>query len=212
MLIPLGHFFLNFAFGLYLILYIPQLIHNKQTKTFVQMSFLMHAMLLQAYSCDLIYALHKPMPWQYLCVSAVGLICLMIQHVQWLYFCRKQQKAKFIPYLIIGGILITWPMLSTNLQLVAWCARVLFLLHFLPQIIKYQLQPMERDAIDLKYLMLSLSLSACDLGAAWCLSWDLPNLWGTFGSLILKLILLSQIGFKKNYRSKLFFLKTRSAR
>lgn len=212
----LGHIFLNLAFGLYLVLYIPQLIHNSRFKNFAHMSFLMHVMLFQAYSCDLIYAVVKPMPWQYICVSCVGLICLSIQHIQWLMYCLKQKNNLFKPYVMTSCFVFGWPillwLLTNNLHIIAWCSRMLFLLHFLPQIIKYHTHPAERDAIDIKYLLLSLSLSACDLGAAWCLSWDLPNLWGTFLSLILKFILLGQIILQNHYKSRLFFLKTRSAR
>lgn len=190
----IGHIFLNVAFVLYLILYLPQLVHNAKYQTFAHMSFLMHAMLLQAYSCDLIYAFTRHMPWQYLTVSCIGLMCLSIQHFQWLLFCKQQKQSRWIYYLIIGGLIVLWPILLSNKpSLNAWIARIFFLFHFLPQIIKYHVHPHERDAIDMHYLVLSIALSGCDLGAAWCLSWDLPNLWSTFLSLIFKLYLLGQI-------------------
>jgi uncharacterized protein with PQ loop repeat len=194
MLNNIGHLFLNIAFILYLILYIPQLIHNAKYQTFAHMSFLMHAMILQAYSCDLLYALTKGMPWQYLTVSCIGLSCLCIQHVQWVMFCRRQKQPRWSIYLMLGCLIVLWPFLMTTAPKVyAWVARTLFLFHFLPQIIKYHRHPNERDAIDMRYLLLSMSLSGCDVAAAWCLSWDLPNLWGTFLSLLFKLYLFGQI-------------------
>ena len=58
----LGPIFLNLAFALYLIIYLPQIYHNAKYQAFENMSFLMHMMLLQAYCCDLFYGLSKHMP------------------------------------------------------------------------------------------------------------------------------------------------------
>jgi uncharacterized protein with PQ loop repeat len=194
MLDNIGHLFLNVAFVLYLILYIPQLIHNARNQTFAHMSFLMHAMMLQAYSCDLLYALTRHMPWQYLTVSCMGLICLCIQHAQWVSYCRRHHQPRWSSYLILGGLIVIWPLLiPASPKVFAWVSRAMFLFHFLPQIFKYHRHPNERDAIDMRYLLLSMGLSACDVGAAWCLSWDLPNLWGTFLSLLFKVYLFGQI-------------------
>ena len=194
MLDDIGHLSLNIAFALYLILYIPQLIHNAKYQTFAHMSFLMHAMILQAYSCDLLYALTRNMPWQYLTVSCIGLTCLCIQHAQWVLFCRRHKQSRWSIYLILGSLMVLWPfLLPTSAKVYAWLSRTLFLFHFLPQIIKYHQHPDERDAIDMRYLLLSMGLSGSDVTAAWCLSWDLPNLWGTLLSLVFKLYLFGQI-------------------
>lgn len=214
----LGHFFLNVAFGLYLILYLPQLYHNARHQAFHQMSFMMHMMILQAYSCDLFYGLSKHMPWQYLCVSLVGLFCLLTQHLQWFFFRWKKHKNLDWMMLLMGVLCILWPMLlwyyfaqdTLQYKLQAWCSRVLFIIHFLPQIIKYRRNE-DRQAISLLYLSLSITLSLCDLIAAVCLNWEMANQIGSLISLGLKSYLSFQI-FSCRFNPRLSFLKTRSAR
>ena len=202
----IGHFFLNSAFGLYLILYLPQLYHNARHQAFHNMSFIMHMMILQAYSCDLFYGLSKHMPWQYLCVSAIGLLCLSIQHLQWFFYRLNQQKKGDIFMLLLGLCSVAWPLLlwmsfpseTWQYKFQAWVSRILFLIHFMPQIIQYHQNKLPRDAISLYYLSLSISLSVCDLISAVCLNWDYANQWGTFASLGLKLYLVAQIISKRD--------------
>lgn len=218
MLDTLGHFFLNLAFGLYLILYLPQLYHNARHQAFENMSFIMHMMILQAYSCDLFYGFSKHMPWQYLCVSMVGLLCLFIQHVQWFYFRWKIYQKLDGPMMLMGVVCILWPMLLWyffphavwQYKIQAWSSRTLFIIHFLPQVIKYHHHE-ERKAISLHYLSLSISLSICDLIAAVCLNWDKANQIGSLISLGLKSYLSFQI-LSSRFNPRLSFLKTRSAR
>lgn len=195
-----GHLFLNIAFCLYLILYLPQLYHNARHQAFEQMSLMMHMMILQAYSCDLFYGLSKHMPWQYLCVSMVGLLCLMTQHLQWVYFRWKKMNQLDIRLLGIGLVSLLWPMMLWyacpdaiwQYKLQAWCSRILFIFHFLPQIIKYH-RHQNRKAISLYYLSLSMTLSVCDLLAAICLNWDMANQMGSLISFGLKSYLSLQI-------------------
>ena len=206
-----GQFFLNIAFVLYFILYLPQLYHNAKYQAFKSMSITMHLMLLQAYSCDLFYAIGHHMPWQYLTVSLFGLSCIFIQHSQWMMATRAYKT-----FTISGCLIVLWPFsfwffshdAIWQYQIQAWVARILFILHFLPQIIKYHQNKSPRNAINMSYLGLSISLSSCDLLSAWFLHWEMANLWGSFLSLGLKLY-LSYLSL--NSIPKLSFLKTRSA-
>ena len=196
-----GQAFLNIAFGLYLILYLPQIHHNMRHKPFARMSLAMHLMLCLAYSCDLFYGIGRQMPWQYITVSFVGLCCLMIQHLQWCAYRYHETPQKGIKLFLQGAILmliplcvyLNFPESKWQMQLQAWIARCCFLLHFLPQIIQYQHQKFRRDAINIHYLGLSLCLSICDLVTAYCLHWDTANLLGSLISLCLKLILSAQM-------------------
>lgn len=89
----LGTLSLNSAFLLYCIYYIPQLFHNRYPKHLSQLSWGMHGMLFTAYICDLFYGYAMGFPWQYRVISWVGLICLMIQHLQlikYLFFKTSQ--------------------------------------------------------------------------------------------------------------------------
>jgi uncharacterized protein with PQ loop repeat len=216
----IGHLFLNIAFVLYLILYLPQLIYNARHKKFEHMSFFMHIMLLQAYWCDLFYGMGRHMPWQYVFVSMIGVMYLLIQHGQWFFFNLKHHPEKNLALVVTGIISFLSPMLlyvffmhqSWQIHLQAWVSRLLFIIHFIPQIIKYHQQPKERDAISLWYLNLSLSLSVCDLISAYCLRWDMANQWGSLISLGLKAYLYAQILWSVRFKPKLSFLKILSAR
>lgn len=204
MLSSIGHTFLNIAFGLYLILYLPQIWHNFRHKPFDRMSLLMHLMLFLAYSCDLFYGIARHMPWQYITVSLVGLSFLITQHLQWLAYRRQSKKNNNTHILLLQGMSIVFipmtlflffPESKWQMQLQAWVARICFLLHFLPQILKYHRHDLRRDAINILYLSLSLCLSFCDLIAAICLHWDMANLFGSMLSLCLKTYLSIQIMF-----------------
>ena len=217
----LGQIFLNISFGLYLVLYLPQLFYNASEKPFKNMSLVMHLMLLQAYSCDLFYALGRGMPWQYLSVSAIGICYLLIWQTQWILYNRKHQPQLNIPLMLSGLIIVLWPSIlwylhpkspwQTHLQ--AWVSRILFIMHFLPQIVKYHRNEIQRNAISPYYLYLSLSLGLCDLLAAACLKWDTVNQMGSMISFVLKSYLYYQMWLlSSNIRPGLSFLKTRSAR
>lgn len=197
----LGQFFLNISFGLYLVLYLPQLFYNATEKPFKNMSLVMYLMSLQAYSCDLFYALGRGMPWQYLSVSAIGICYLFIWQTQWFFYNRKHQPQLNIPLMLSGLIIILWssilwylhPKALWQIHLQAWVSRIFFILHFLPQIVKYHRNDIRRNAISPYYLYLSLSLSLCDFLAAACLKWDTVIQMGSIVSFVLKSYLYYQM-------------------
>ena len=215
----MGHFFLNLSFILYLILYIPQLIHNSKNTTFSHMSRIMHYMLLQAYCCDFFYSISRGMPWQYLTVSCLGTFYLLIQHIQWAHFDIKTEGHLHKGMLTIGVIILTWPALLWMFfkdalwqnQLQIWLSKILFIIHFLPQIIKNSFSRDHIHAISKNYLALSVILSLTDFGAAYCLRWDTANLTGSSLSLVFKLMLIVQMLNYSRFKPRLSFLKTRSA-
>ena len=211
----IGHLFLNCSFVLYLILYLPQLYYNAKEQKFSHMSVTMHFMLLQAYGCDLSYGIGRGMPWQYITVSVVGLFYLLVQHGQWFFYNLRHHKKYNLSFLLFGLILCFWPLMfrqASHVHFQAWLSRLLFVAHFIPQIIKYNRHPNERDAVSLTYLTLSVTLSTCDLISAYCLKWDLANQTGSLISLGLKAYLYMQILKAYKFKPKLSFLKTLSAR
>jgi uncharacterized protein with PQ loop repeat len=196
----LGQIFLNLAFSLYLILYLPQIIHNSRLQKFDQMSLGMHFMILQAYACDLCYGLAKNLPWQYLTVSCIGLFFLCIQHGQWYRFKQKHSSNLSTTFLILGFCSLIWPWLiyvhlPFNWQMLinGWISRIFFIAHFLPQILKNKSRKTRVEVINRHYLMISITLSMVDLSAAYLLNWGNINIIGGMLSLMLKLYLSIQI-------------------
>ena len=161
------------------------------------------------------------MPWQYLSVSAIGICYLLICQTQWILYNRKHQPQLNIPLMLSGLIIILWPSILWYLypkalwqiHLQAWVSRILFIMHFLPQIVKYHRNEIQRNAISPYYIYLSLSLGLCDLLAAACLKWDTVNQMGSMISFVLKSYLYYQMWLlSSNIRPGLSFLKTRAAR
>jgi uncharacterized protein with PQ loop repeat len=207
-IMSLGNFFLNLAFGLYLVLYLPQIQHNAKLKKFNHMSLGMHLMILQAYACDLSYGLCKHLPWQYLTVSCIGLLFSSIQHGQWYRFKRQHQETNTFIFLFLGCLALIWPCLihqylnvDWQLQINGWVSRLFFMGHFLPQILKNQIKQTDAQVINHYYLSLSITLSFIDLIAAYLLNWGMFNLMGGICGLIFKLILGQQILSTRNQKN-----------
>ena len=87
----IGNITLNISFVLYLIVYIPQIIHNQKVANIAQLSFGLHFLLFSSYSFDLLYGFSSQLPWQYKTVSTVGLLLVTVQHIQLMkFFVNKQ--------------------------------------------------------------------------------------------------------------------------
>lgn len=78
----LGTLSLNCSFIAYIVVYLPQILHNQRGKHLHSYSVGMHFTLYCGYFLDLLYGFSSQLPWQYKTVSCVGMILLMIQHLQ----------------------------------------------------------------------------------------------------------------------------------
>lgn len=209
-----GNFTLNLSFVLYLIVYIPQILHNQRTAHLNQLSFGLHTLLMMSYSFDLLYGFAYHLPWQYKIVSVVGLFLVTIQHVQLIRFfvnIKSTFRLKLSLLLFISnGILLLFffiPLQST-LSFSATCivgiiARACGLIYCLPQIIKNSLSK-SATALSVKYLYLNLIVALLDTCSAWCLNWGWPNKLASPCSAMLMLTMLFQV--KKFEHQSLFLM------
>ncbi|MDF1685114.1 MAG: PQ-loop repeat-containing protein [Legionellaceae bacterium] len=204
----LGNLTLNIAFVLYLIVYVPQIRHNKNKHHLAELSISLHMLIMTSFVLDLLYALFKPLPWQYRAVSIAALSTLSIQQFQLMRFAQERGQIRLLAVLSLFSVsLISILMLlgffyfdamahsSNTILLIGWVSRVGFLSYIVPQIIKnYRMS--SAKALSTSFLALSLFLSLLDLTSAWCLDWGWPNKLGTPLTITLTLMLLWQ---KKRY-------------
>jgi uncharacterized protein with PQ loop repeat len=181
----LGAISLNTSFVLYLIVYLPQIVHNCTHSHLAQLSIGMHVLLYTAYCLDLLYGFSSHLQWQYQTVSVVGLSLLMVQHLQLTYYFKTQKKRSWVCFnhlfLLTTMGLIFWFFIIKNAilghletQWVGYLSRSCFLLYALPQILKNNTLH-STNAISVPFIYLNISLSILDLISAWCLDWGWPN-------------------------------------
>ncbi|MBI5448281.1 MAG: PQ-loop repeat-containing protein [Gammaproteobacteria bacterium] len=184
-LLLVGNISLNISFFLYLILYIPQIIHNRHTEHLLNLSLSMHFLLYTAYLSDLFYGYSSHLPWQYKTVSMVGLSLLIIQHLQLTnHFMKNQKQTKVIfNFLFFIFTLATCyyffiiqhtELTASTTLIIGSISRAFYLLYCLPQIIKNKILK-SANAMSIQFLYLNLSLSILDMISAWCLNWGWPN-------------------------------------
>ncbi|PHQ80706.1 MAG: hypothetical protein COB66_04115 [Coxiella sp. (in: Bacteria)] len=205
----IGNIALNISFLVYLVLYLPQVIHNLRRRSTEGLSFLMHIILVIGYTADMMYGFGRHMQWQYRVVSIVGLICLTVQHIQIGAYQKKLTANYVLATLLIVGWLgyALYAMLTPNLPariyidagLVAWGTGVVYTL---PQIWKnYRFA--SSMGVSILFIYFDIISSSCDTISAWCLNWDYPSKFGSPIECVLGLFLLIQVYFYYQKRVKL---------
>ena len=206
----IGAISLNLSFGLYLILYVPQLIHNRKSTNIAQLSLNLHLLLYISYFFDLCYGFSKHLPWQYKTVSVIGLLLIGVQHLQLIkYFIHSGHyflTQLSILFLIInlGAIYYFFSMAHATLPqqttlIVGIIARFAGLMYCLPQIIKNKIIQ-SANGLSVHFLRLNFTLALLDTISSWCLNWGWPNKIAAPISTIFMMIMLSQI---KKYKPEL---------
>ena len=145
----LGNITLNIAFVLYLIVYVPQIRHNKNKHHLAELSISLHMIIMTSFVLDLLYGLLKPLPWQYRAVSIVALGTLCIQQLQLMRLA--QQRGQILLFSTLGMFYLSLILIliltsvfyfdalsssSNTILLIGWVSRIGFLSYIVPQIIK----------------------------------------------------------------------------
>ncbi len=195
----IGQICLNIALVLYLIHFLPQLMHNRCVNYRAQISLHFHGLLSIAYLSDLTFAFGMNMPWQYCLVSSTGVLCLLIQHFQ--LKKEAQQKTLFLSYQIIislflllffATLLLKLP--SSFFLLMGYVTQAAIWTYTLPQIRKNYISKQGRGLNNL-YLGMNLACYGLDVVASMALNWPLPAKLGALFGLGCATILMSQMRF-----------------
>jgi uncharacterized protein with PQ loop repeat len=196
----IGAFSLNISFVLYLVVYLPQIIHNRKEKYIQDLSIMMHINLYFGYFFDLFYGFAHALPWQYKTVSIVGLSLLMLQNLQLMHYAWFKSKqtlyitlAILLISLMVFGYVLSGPKLTaTTIDVLGYISRLCFISYLLPQLLKnHRLQ--SAYAISPIFVLLNLILAVLDLISSWCLHWGWPNQLGAPITLMMMLILWRQV-------------------
>lgn len=198
----LGNISLNLCSFLYLILLIPQVIHNRKAENIAGLSLWLHFLLYISYSTDMVYGIADDMPLQYRIVSLVGLLLVMAQHIQLVKF--HIQKRYFIliklgiTFIILHAFLYYYffSKLASNsvsndtVLFLGVVARICEIIYCVPQIFKNRITK-SAGAVSKHFIYLNLLLAILDTISAWCLNWDWPNkLVAPLGIMVMSIILL----------------------
>jgi uncharacterized protein with PQ loop repeat len=217
----IGKIVLNVSFCLYLVLLLPQLLHNLLLKKTKSLSLAMHSILFAAYLTDWIYAFGREMPLQYKLVTVIGLSCLLIQHFQ--FYLQQKNEANFIKNYFFITTLLTLTFFVgifglinkifnlKHLLLLESVSQVGWLSYLLPQIfINWRIKSIK--GISLYFVLIAFFITISDSICAWTLNWDLPLKLGSPILFLIKLVLLGQFLLYRKGESKrvicLFQLKT----
>jgi len=208
----IGTISLNISFVFYLLVYLPQIVHNRKFSHISNLSMGMHLILYTSYCLDLFYGFSSDLQWQYKTVSIVSLTLLVIQYIQLICHYKAQKKwwlfnINLLFILTTAASIVYFFIVNTanfsgqTIQTLGYMSRAGFLIYTLPQIMKnWALK--SAHAISIKFIHLSLILSMLDMTSAWCLDWGWPNKLGSPLTMSLMLIMLLQM---KKYNSPLQF-------
>lgn len=201
-LVWLGQISLNISFVLYLIVYVPQIIHNHTSNQIADLSLGLHFLLFLSYIFDLMYGFSYSLPWQYKTVSTVGLGLVIIQHLQLTKFFLMQKYTIWFNattlFLFINLVFLYYffVMAGTKLDLTTTLifgtvARTCGLIYCIPQIIK-NAYAKTAAGISLYFIYLNLLLAILDTISSWTLNWGWPNKLAAPANIVIMLIILWQ--------------------
>lgn len=205
-----GNVSLNLCSFLYLILLVPQVIHNQKAENIAGLSLWLHFLLYISYSTDMVYGIADEMPLQYRVVSIVGLLLVMMQHIQLVKFHIKKRMYFLInlclSFIILHAVLyyyffskLAHGMVSSDTILILGIvARGCEIIYCVPQIFKNRLAK-SAGAVSKYFIYVNLLLSILDTLSAWCLDWEWPNKVVAPLSICVMLVILLQY---QKYASK----------
>ena len=214
----IGYLSLNISFVVYMIVYIPQIIHNRNSQNIANLSIWLHLSLYSCYFLDLLYGFASNFPWQYKTISMIGVILISIQHLQFLKFSKKKHSALLfnagVVLFIVSfvGIFYFFVMRIGNILdknsilFLGIVSQSCGLVYSIPQIIKNK-TTQSANAISLYFVYLNLLLAILDTTSSWCLNWGWPIKCIAPIDIVFMLIILSQ--YKKYvtptfYKNKFF--------
>jgi len=193
----IGEITLNISTIIYLIYYLPQLIHNIKSSNLREMSFYFHFILLTAALSDLVYGFGMHMPWQYRLVSFTWVAYLLVQQFQLWRIHKKSRKFQFLScsllaYTIAGFLLyLSGSKMLTVFVVFGYISVFFGIIHTVPQIVR-NFNLSSAHALSVYYLILVLVTRVCDNVSAWMLHWPLPSKIGPVIGFICTIVLLSQ--------------------
>ena len=193
----IGQATLSISLIIYIVQYVPQLIHNSLSNKTSQISLNTQLLIVIAASCDLAYGFGYNLQWQYKLVSILGLIYLIIQQMQII----SQNSTGLLTriYTILAFILIITSVTYTIynikndyiLDTIGYIETSCYIVYWLPQIIKNFITK-QADGFSKVFLIITLIGAMLDLLSAIFLHWPVPSILMPINTLILVMIIIMQ--------------------
>jgi PQ loop repeat. len=197
----IGEVTLNISFVLYFVFYLPQLWVNFRYKKITELSLGFHALLLIGATADLYYGFGRIHQWQYICVSVILFVCLVVQHVHLIMHVNKFENGVSVlvvlSLVIIAMLYGLFHALNNSDKLVnlfvwmGWVERIAYWLYSFPQL-KKNYDNKSAACISPIFIIIAVVTSLCDSISAWTLSWGPSSLYGAPIALLVHLVLLYQ--------------------
>jgi|APSaa5957512535_1039671.scaffolds.fasta_scaffold74376_2 uncharacterized protein with PQ loop repeat len=175
----IGHITLNISLLIYLIYFIPQIIHNHRQNTTADISLATHSLMVASNMMDLIYGFGFSLEWQYRLVTTLTLSFLMIQQFQILkarYDLTLKVHTLIICIITAAIILLIYGnIIPRSLLITAGIiSSIIYCGYWIPQIIlNFKLK--KADGFSIIYLRLVFIACMCDLTSALSLGWPYPS-------------------------------------
>ena len=195
----LGYITLNISLMIYLVLFLPQTIHNQLYHKTKHISLWTHSLMLMAISLDLIYAIGSFINWQYILVDSVLLFFLMIQQFQILNDnkCNKMylHSIGVIVYMCIVMYIIAFiNIYNQKIEILGYISGFIYTVYWFPQLYKNFITK-AANGFGIIYLILTMVVLTCDLISAVSLSWPMPSLLTSVFLIIITALLIFQYYF-----------------
>ena len=202
MITQIGHISLNISLLIYLVYFIPQLIHNYRGQHTDEISLQTQILMLTASASGMVYGFGFNLEWQYNLVSVVSLLSLVIQHVQITWYNRTRRlSGAHISTVALVGLSVFYsimpPANHASLLILGYISNLLYAYFWLPQVI-YNYRTHQTDGFSMLFLLLVNFSALCDLVSALALYWPLPSI---ISPIIIMLLISIQILQKLTYRS-----------
>ena len=131
----IGQTTLNISLLIYLVYFVPQIIHNHFKQKTFEISLWTHWGMLMANSLDLIYGYGYHLPWQYLSVTCISLSFLLLQ--QWQIHLQSSQR-RLLQHLLVHVfvsvmIIAAFYPPQSGLLIIGFISMGLYSLYWLPQ-------------------------------------------------------------------------------
>jgi uncharacterized protein with PQ loop repeat len=198
----LGHITLNISLMIYLILFLPQTVHNQIYHKTKHISLWTHSLMILAISLDLIYAIGSFINWQYILVDSVLLIFLVIQQFQILNDDRCYKiylhSIVVIAYMcVVMYIIACVNIYNDKIEILGYISGIIYTVYWLPQLYK-NFMTKSANGFGIIYLILTMVVLMCDLVSAVSLNWPLPSLLTSVFLIIITALLIFQYYYYKS--------------
>lgn len=209
----IGKITLNISFLIYLVYFLPQLIHNQKQEGTNQISLMLQLIYFISTCADLCYGFGRNMPWEYKLVSITTYCALITQHWQLrtTYTLKKTSKMQYYALTILSVIVLSIA-LQQILHLSTWSketyiicgtiSNIGYIIAWLPQILKNHTLK-STTGLSIIFIYLCSSCALLDLISALSLSWDWPSIIGP----ILIIAATATVIWQKYYFNKISYAR-----